>query len=150
MRAGSPIERLRGSCWIARPRVMGSIWWLGHLLYAALSVNRGPGLAVAGLIPSITVYNTSLYHMMLHAVPEWQHGTWIRHWSYHLSQWWVFLEEIGCGAAECDGVYPNQHIDGLVQERPNSIASALELRLSCIGPSIYSRYGFKDCVMGPT
>ena len=161
---------------------MGSIWWLGHLLFAALWVNRGPGLAVAGLIPSITVYNASLYHMMLHAVLEssqwrhnnhngvsnhqphgcllnclfrhrsektsklrvtglcawnspgpvnsphkgpvtrkmfpfddvimWQHGTWIRHWSYHLSQWWVFLEEIGCGAAECDGIYPNQHIDG--------------------------------------
>ena len=34
----------------------------------------------------------------------------------------VFLEEIGCGAAECDGIYPNQHIDGLVQERRNSSA----------------------------
>ena len=27
--------------------------------------------------------------------------------------------------------------DGLVQERPNSIANALELRLSCTNPSIY-------------
>ena len=33
------------------------------------------------------------------------------------------------------------HIDGLVQERRNSIANALELRLSCTNPSIYS--GFK-------
>ena len=28
------------------------------------------------------------------------------------------------------------HIDGLVQERRNSIANALELRLSCTDPSI--------------
>ena len=28
------------------------------------------------------------------------------------------------------------HIDGLVQERHNSIANALELRLSCINPWI--------------
>ena len=28
------------------------------------------------------------------------------------------------------------HIDGLVQERRNSIALAMELRLSCINPSI--------------
>ena len=30
------------------------------------------------------------------------------------------------------------HIDGLVQERRNSIALAMELRLSCTNPSIYS------------
>ena len=41
-------------------------------------------------------------------------------------------------------VFIRNNIDGLVQERRNSIASALELRLSCIGPSIYSRCGFKD------
>ena len=29
------------------------------------------------------------------------------------------------------------YIDGLVQERRNSIANALELRLSCTNPSIY-------------
>ena len=32
----------------------------------------------------------------------------------------------------------HDHIDGLVQERRNSIANALELRLSCINPSISS------------
>ena len=32
---------------------------------------------------------------------------------------------------------PGFHFDGLVQERRNSIANALELRLSCINPSIY-------------
>ena len=31
------------------------------------------------------------------------------------------------------------HIDGLVLERQNSIANALELRLSCTNPSIYQR-----------
>ena len=30
----------------------------------------------------------------------------------------------------------NYNIDGLVQERRNSIANALELRLSCTNPSI--------------
>ena len=31
----------------------------------------------------------------------------------------------------------NDKIDGLMQERRNSIANALELRLSCTNPSIY-------------
>ena len=31
-----------------------------------------------------------------------------------------------------------QHIDGLVQERRNSIAKALELHLSCTNPSTHS------------
>ena len=35
---------------------------------------------------------------------------------------------------DIDRVEPN--IDGLVQERRNSIANALELRLSCTNPSI--------------
>ena len=32
------------------------------------------------------------------------------------------------------------HFDGLVQERRDSIANALELRLSCTKPSIYHQY----------
>ena len=32
--------------------------------------------------------------------------------------------------------YNTKHIDGLMQERRNSIANALELRLSCINPLI--------------
>ena len=31
-----------------------------------------------------------------------------------------------------------QHISGLVQERSNSIANALELHLSCTNPSVYA------------
>ena len=34
--------------------------------------------------------------------------------------------------------YNHNHIDGLVQERCNSIANTLELHLSCINPSIYN------------
>ena len=37
----------------------------------------------------------------------------------------------------CYGMAESLHIDGLVQERRNSIANALELRLSCTNPSIY-------------
>ena len=40
---------------------------------------------------------------------------------------------------------PFNHIDGLVQEKRNTIANALELRLSCTGPSIWLfrvRYGY--------
>ena len=32
------------------------------------------------------------------------------------------------------------YLDGLVQERPNSIVNALELRLSCTNPSLYTVY----------
>ena len=35
--------------------------------------------------------------------------------------------------AEC---FRPGHIDGLMQEKGNSIANALELRLSCINPTI--------------
>ena len=34
---------------------------------------------------------------------------------------------------------------GLVQERRNSIANALELRLSCTNPSIYVIVQFPEC-----
>ena len=36
------------------------------------------------------------------------------------------------------------HIDGSVQERRNASASAMELRLSCTNPSIYSLETFKS------
>ena len=38
-----------------------------------------------------------------------------------------------------------QHISGLVQERRNSSALAMELRLSCINPSIYTSGLMQDC-----
>ena len=40
------------------------------------------------------------------------------------------------------------HLDALVQERRNSIANALELRLSCTNQSVYQRislYTHKSC-----
>ena len=39
------------------------------------------------------------------------------------------------------------HIDGLVQEKRNSIANALELRLFCINPSICSSNPFRAGIM---
>ena len=39
------------------------------------------------------------------------------------------------------------HLDGLVQERRNSTANALELRLSCTKPSIYSSTGATELFM---
>ena len=52
----------------------------------------------------------------------------LTHWSYvflALTHWWGHLLQL-----------PYQHINGLVQERRNSIANTLELRLSCTNPSI--------------
>ena len=37
----------------------------------------------------------------------------------------------------------NDHFDGLVQERCNASALAMELRLSCSNPSIFSTYSLK-------
>ena len=42
------------------------------------------------------------------------------------------LEEV----MKCETRNVDQHIDGLMQERRNSIANALELRLSCTNPSM--------------
>ena len=39
----------------------------------------------------------------------------------------------------CDFMFYGEYFDGLVQERLNSIANALELRLSWTNPSIYAR-----------
>ena len=39
---------------------------------------------------------------------------------------------------------PVPHIDGLVQERHNSSALAMELRLSCINPSTYDSQTFES------
>ena len=45
------------------------------------------------------------------------------------------------------GVNQRCYIDGLVQEKRNSIADAMELRLSCTNPSIYSIVYFTHCVL---
>ena len=51
-----------------------------------------------------------------------------------------FLERAYFNYLEC--IYD---IDRLVQERRNSSANALELRLFCINPSIYGMYGVLRC-----
>ena len=45
----------------------------------------------------------------------------------------ILIMDIGLMSFNCN---PHLHNDGLVQERCNSIANALELRLSCTNPSI--------------
>ena len=43
-----------------------------------------------------------------------------------------------------------QHVDGFVRERPNSIANALELRLSCTNPSILQNDDMTTTTQGTT
>ena len=40
---------------------------------------------------------------------------------------------------------PGGNLDGLLQERHNSIANALELRFSCTNPSIYTLVAYGPC-----
>ena len=55
----------------------------------------------------------------------------IQWWKFRALSSWVFLKQS-----------PEHDIDGLVQERSNSTANALELRLSCTKPSIWRVQGF--------
>ena len=57
---------------------------------------------------------------------------------------YIYIERENCDDKQnqtvyiCYGTYRiNEYIDGLVQERRNSIANELELRLSCTNPSLY-------------
>ena len=52
----------------------------------------------------------------------------------------VFIISINvCVVTKCITIYRLCHLDGLVQERCNSIANALELRLSCTNPLIWGK-----------
>ena len=65
----------------------------------------------------------------------------------HLAIWWG-VQRYACHmsimASQIDCLFKSlfrlTHIDGLVQERRNFIALAMELHLSCTKPSIYSEY----------
>ena len=50
---------------------------------------------------------------------------------------WMCTRFVLCCDSLCPLLRSSSHIDGLVQERRNSIANALELRLSCTSPSTY-------------
>ena len=62
--------------------------------------------------------------------------------------WWVIMESVWIMikfrlmliAMDRVGRSALDHIDGLLQERRNSIALAMELRLSCTNPSIWLNY----------
>ena len=63
--------------------------------------------------------------------------------SVWLARMWsapAFIESMLCCFlfTECFVQFPSLHSDGLVQERRNSSADALELRLRCTNPSIQS------------
>ena len=53
--------------------------------------------------------------------------------NWTTSLWWFKIP--WCQAINCDDCYAT-HIDGVVQERCNSSALAMELRLSCTNPLI--------------
>ena len=57
--------------------------------------------------------------------------------SYVFHLWFLYWNLILIEKSSCC----NPHIDGLVQERRNSIANALELHLSCTKPSIFKLHG---------
>ena len=54
-----------------------------------------------------------------------------------MSSFWQFFHH-GLHKMTTSSAASKEHVDGLVQERCNSIAKALELHLSCTNPSIWS------------
>ena len=61
------------------------------------------------------------------------------------SQWWV-SQVIYMNCVLSNYIFAVERTDGLMQERRNSIANALELRLSCINPStcVFSLWNWID------
>ena len=64
--------------------------------------------------------------------------------SHYLNQCWLFISEALAFTwelfhGECPSYY---YLDGLVQGRRNSIASVLELCLSCTNPSMYHKFEY--------
>ena len=59
----------------------------------------------------------------------------ISFWKYSMNKHLISL--ISISIRSLSTYLLNYHIDGLVQERRNSIATALELRLSCTNPSTW-------------
>ena len=55
--------------------------------------------------------------------------------SFFISQHWLWSWFSQYNACQCKEP-GHQHVDGLMQERCNSIANALELHLSCTNPSM--------------
>ena len=78
-------------------------------------------------------------------------------WQIQEQAWW-FINSSFCKQVECykcyvvvTGCWNQKHevilyIDGLMQERRNSIAATLELRLSCINPSIFTTNSVHQCI----
>ena len=84
---------------------------------------------------SLNIQNKNTYNsvkpilpMLLKFFINWYRNVPIIHNRFHA--YWCPGDARNCSIS-------NHYIDALVQERRNSIASALELRLSCINPSIF-------------
>ena len=56
---------------------------------------------------------------------------WRHYWASNIT----VVDVVVCTEGSCYNLPPADEINGLVQERRNSIANALELRLSCTNPS---------------
>ena len=97
----------------------------------------------------IFVYNFSLIPFCISA------ALCSNHWSYGFSTLrycridvvWVDPSEYKIGQIHYFFLPCTNHIDGLVQERHNSIALAMELCLSCTNPSICNIYVFLDHII---
>ena len=85
---------------------------------------------------TVTVNKISISQQTPHTLPFWaSYGVsivriWEKNWCYNGTALYFVLK-----SDESESSH-DLHVNGLVQERRNSIADALELRLSCTSPSI--------------
>ena len=63
---------------------------------------------------------------------------WLTNWLWDATCFWVSANWLYLTGTRPVQSNTNIYIDGSMQERRNSIANALELRISCTNPSIYS------------
>ena len=119
------------------------LWFIKSTLYDYQFLE--PSCWWANIVWSVSVYDDSLYwisHSYTGPVALWT-ATGISWWWLAIQAVWVMRQESRWQPGQnrvvnTNGLWPPQaHLDGLVQERRNSIASAMELCLSCTNPSIW-------------
>ena len=93
--------------------------------------------------PSLCKTRTYRFYIVLHSI-LWVMMSWRRKEPGHQQPWyWLFWtgtirsRTLRSSTSPTDSIVDiHGYMDGLVQQRRNSIANALELRLSCINPSM--------------
>ena len=91
------------------------------------------------------------YLVPCHYLNQWWHsirycGKFVKILLCHSGKYlWSFPQYGSINSAVIFYILQQEHVDGLVQERHNSIANALELCLSCTNPSIWHRSCIPDC-----